>query len=118
MGEVLSARLERGALHWRTRMGRKTAVRYLDTLAVALRPQGWRFIKLYRPVPVPLLRVYANGAEDVGIVVSVLATPGGTWGYHEASRGRRGYLAPCGDAKSAAEVVGDLLKHRMYPATW
>lgn len=42
----------------------------------------------------------------------------GTWGYHEARRGRRGYLAPCGDAKAAAEVVDELLKHRMYPSTW
>lgn len=118
MGEVLSRRMERSMLVWRTRMGRKTAVRYLDTLAVALQPRGWRFVKLYRPAPLPLLRVYANGAEDVGIVVSVLATPGGTWGYHDAPRGRRGYLFPCGDAKSAAEVVDDLLKHRMYPSTW
>ncbi|MFB4307179.1 hypothetical protein [Actinomadura sp. GTD37] len=28
------------------------------------------------------------------------------------------YLAPCGDAKAAAEQVEDLLKHRMYPDTW
>ncbi|TDC93064.1 hypothetical protein [Actinomadura sp. 7K507] len=116
MGEVLRA--ERAILLLRTRTGRKTTIRYLDTLAVALRPQGWRFVKLYRPAPIPLLRVYANGTEEIGIVVSVLATPGGTWGYHEARRGRRGYLSPCGDAKAAAEVVDGLLKHRMYPSTW
>jgi hypothetical protein len=116
VGEVLN--LERGVLLWRTRMGRKTAVRYLDVLSVALRPKGWRFIKLYRPAPTPLLRVYACGPEEIGIMVSVLAVPGGAWGYHEAPRGRRGYLAPCGDAKAAAEVVDGLLKHRMYPSTW
>lgn len=44
--------------------------------------------------------------------------PGGAWGYHDAERGRRGYLAPCGDAKAAAEQVEDLLKHRMFPGTW
>lgn len=116
MGEVLS--LERSALYWRTRLGRATAVRYLDVLSVALRPQGWRFIKVYRPATIPLLWVYANGGEGVGVVVSVLAVPGGAWAYHDARRGRRGHLCPCGDAKAAAEVVGGLLKHRMYPATW
>lgn len=115
MGEVLNSR---SVLCWRTRLGRATAVRYLDTLSVALQPQGWRFVKLYRPAPLPMLRVYALGAEEVGIVVSVLAVPGGMWGYHDARRGRRGYLCSCGDAKSAAEVVGDLLKHRLYPSTW
>ncbi|GAA0601904.1 hypothetical protein [Actinomadura livida] len=116
MGEMLN--VERGVLLCRTRMGRKTAVRHLDVLSVALRPRGWRFVKLYRPAPIPLLRVYANGAEEIGIMVSVLAIPGGAWGYHEAQRGRRGYLAPCGDAKAAAEVVDELLTHRMYPSTW
>jgi hypothetical protein len=92
VGEVLN--LERGVLLWRTRMGRKTAVRYLDVLSVALRPKGWRFIKLYRPAPTPLLRVYACGPEEIGIMVSVLAVPGGAWGYHEAPRGRRGIPRP------------------------
>ncbi|TDD85353.1 hypothetical protein E1293_11225 [Actinomadura darangshiensis] len=118
MGQVLSPQMERSVLYWRTRLGRATAVRYLDALSVALRPQGWRFIKYYRPAPLPLLRVYAIGAEEIGIVVSVLAVPGGRWGYHEARRGRRGYLCPCGDTTAAAEVVGDLLKHLMYPSTW
>lgn len=85
---------------------------------MTLGPQGRRFVKLYRPTPIPLLRVYANGDVEVAIMVSVLATPGGMWGYHDAPRGRRGYLFPCGDVKSAAEVVGDLLRHRMYPSTW
>jgi hypothetical protein len=117
VGQVLSPHMERSLLYWRTRWGRATAVRYLETLSVALRPQGWRFVKLYRPAPVPLLWVYANLAEEAGVAVSALAVPGDTWAYHEARRGRRGYLCPCGDAKAAAEVVGDLLKQRMYPST-
>ncbi|MFA1549175.1 hypothetical protein [Actinomadura chokoriensis] len=116
MGQVLN--LERSALYWRTRLGRATAVRYLDALSVALGPQGWRFVKFYGPAPIPLLRVYANGPGEVGIVVSALVVPGGRWAYHEARRGRGGYLGPCGDAESAAGVVGDILKHRMYPSTW
>ncbi|NDU74205.1 hypothetical protein GWI34_16410 [Actinomadura sp. DSM 109109] len=83
-----------------------------------LRPQGWRFVKLYRPAPVPLLRVYANGTEEVAIEVSALPVPGGAWAYHDARLGRRGYLHPCGDAGAAAEVIGHLLKHRMFPSTW
>ncbi|MFI0405344.1 hypothetical protein [Actinomadura sp. 3N508] len=120
MGEVLSIRAERLLLWWRTRMGRETAMDYLDALAMALRPQGWRFVGYYRSeeflVPLPLLWVYANGAEDIGVVVSVLATPGGTWAYHEAARGRRGYLYPCGDAIVAAAVIDDLLRQRMCTA--
>lgn len=87
------------------------------------RPRGWRVVRLYHPeefaIPVPLLWVYAGGASDhVGVAVSVLATSGGTWAYHEAQRGRRGYLFPCGDAKAAADQVDNLLKHRMFPGTW
>lgn len=67
----------------------------------------------------PLLWVYAGGLDDgVGLGVVVLAVPGGAWAYHGAERGRRGYLAPCGDAKAAAGQVEDLLKHRMFPGTW
>ncbi|TMR05420.1 hypothetical protein ETD83_06890 [Actinomadura soli] len=120
MGEVLSARTERLLLRWRTRMGRETAMEYLDALVMALRPKGWRFVGYYRSeeflVPLPLLWVYANGVEDLGIVVSVLATPGGTWAYHEAPRGRRGYLYPCDDVAAAAAVIDDLLRHRVYAA--
>jgi hypothetical protein len=90
-------------------------------LAVALAPRGWRLVRLYRAqdFPVPLLWVYAGGLDDgVGLGVVVLAVPGGAWAYHDAERGRRGYLAPCGDAKAAAGQVEDLLKHRMFPGTW
>lgn len=114
---------ERYRLSLRTRLGRDLAVRNLELLAVALRQRGWRYVRLYRkeefPVPVPLLWVYASGAaDDVGIVVSVLATRGGSWGYYEARRGRGGFLFPCGDAKSAAETIDRLLKHKMFPGPW
>ncbi|MFA1549318.1 hypothetical protein [Actinomadura chokoriensis] len=93
MGEVraLAVRAERHLLRWRTRRGDETATRYLDELAAALAPQGWRFVKFYRreefPVPVPLLWVHARATKDVGIVVSVLAVPGRAWAYHDAQRG-------------------------------
>lgn len=125
MGELrpLNVQAERYLLRWRTRRGRDTATRYLELLAVALRPKGWRIVRLYHAeefaMPVPLLWVYAGGtSEHVGVAVSVLATSGGTWAYHEAQRGRRGYLFPCGDAKAAADQVDNLLKHRMFPGTW
>lgn len=119
---TLSVQAERQVLRLRTRLGRRTTTRYLDALAVALQARGWRFIKLYRPkefpTPLPMLWVHAGIAKEVGIVVSVRATPGGTWGYYEALRGRQGYLWPCGDAKSAAEQIDLLLKHQMFPGTW
>ncbi|MEU8118166.1 hypothetical protein AB0C21_05605 [Spirillospora sp. NPDC049024] len=124
MGEVraVAALAERHLLRWRTRRGHETAARYLDELAAVLAPQGWRFVKFYRreefPVPVPLLWIHARGTKDVGIVVSVLATPGGAWAYHDAQRGRHGYLCPCGDVKKAAAQIDLLLKHRLFPSTW
>ncbi|TDE20928.1 hypothetical protein [Actinomadura sp. 6K520] len=124
MGEVraLAVRAERHLLRWRTRRGHGTAARYLDDLAAALAPRGWRFKKFYRreefPVPVPLLWVHARATKDIGIVVSVLATPGRTWAYHEAQWGRRGYLCLCGDAEAAAAQIDRLLKHRLFPSTW
>ena len=124
MGEVraLIVRAERRLLRWRTRRGHRTAARYLDDLATALAPQGWRFKKFYRreefAVPVPLLWVHAQATKDVGIVVSVLATPGRTWAYHEAQWGRRGYLCLCGDPEAAAVQIDRLLKHRLFPSTW
>ncbi|QKW33286.1 hypothetical protein HUT06_03950 [Actinomadura sp. NAK00032] len=106
----------------RTRLSRRTTIGYLDALAVALQPQGWRFVKFYRPeefpTPLPMLWVHAGFSKEVGIVVSVRATPGGTWGYYETLRGRQGYLCPCGDAKSAAEQIDLFLKHQMFPSTW
>jgi hypothetical protein len=124
VGEVrdLTVRAERYLLRWRTRLGHQTATRHLDDLAVALAPQGWRFVKFYRreefPVPAPLLWIHASGTKDVGIVVSVLAVSGGAWAYHDAQRGRRGYLCPCGDSETAAAQIDRLLKHRLFPATW
>ncbi|WP_344269254.1 hypothetical protein [Actinomadura napierensis] len=94
-------------------------MRYLEHLSVAVRMDGWRCVKLYRderfPVSAPLLWVYASGvAEDVGVVVEVRAVPGNGWAYYERSR----YLFRCGDVNAAAERVGRLLRHRMFPATW
>ncbi|RFS85975.1 hypothetical protein D0T12_04870 [Actinomadura spongiicola] len=114
-------------LRLRTHLGRSTAVRYLDTLSAALKPLGYRAIRLYRPeefpVPValpalwePFLWVYVPGPHShVGTVVSARAVSGGMWAYHEAQRGRFGYLSPCGDVKAAADQTDKLLKHRMFP---
>lgn len=122
MGQVrpLVLRAERHMLRVRTCFGRPTAVRYLDLLAVALQPKGYRVLRLYRPeefpVSLPLLWVFASGPDDhVGVLVNVRAVPGRMWAYHEAQRGRFGYLAPCGDVKAAADQADRLLKHRMYP---
>lgn len=107
-------------LRWRTLMGEEAAVGNLELLVVALKPRGWRCVELYEKAeygfPMPLLWVYASGAaEDVGAVVTVRATAGGTWGYFEAGKGRGGFLAPCGNAEVAAERVDRLLKYRMFP---
>lgn len=114
---------ERHMLRLRTRWQRATAIRHLDLLAAALKPRGYRCIKLYRtdefPFPLSLLWVFACGPEDhVGVALSVEATPGGTWGYYDAVRGRHGFLSPCGDTKAAAERVDSILKHRMFPGSW
>ncbi|MEU8801288.1 hypothetical protein [Spirillospora sp. NPDC048819] len=117
----MSAQVEQCVLRWRTHRGGATAERFLSVLAVALEPRGWRLVRLYRAqgFPLPLLWVYAGGPYNhVGLGVVVLAVSGRAWGYHDAERGRRGYLAPCGDVKAAAEQVEDLLKHRMFPGTW
>ncbi|GAA1812762.1 hypothetical protein GCM10009735_52800 [Actinomadura chokoriensis] len=122
MGEVrpLTVRAERHMLRVRTRLGRSTAVRYLDLLAVALKPKGYRFVWLYRPdefpISLPLLWVCAVGPDGhVGLVVSARVVAGGAWAYHEAQGGRYGYLFPCGDVLAAAEQADKLLKHKMYP---
>jgi hypothetical protein len=102
-------------------------VRYLDTLSAALKPLGYRPVRLYRPeefpVPVtlptlwePFLWVYVPGPySHVGTVVNARAVANQMWAYHEAQRGRYGYLSPCGDVKAAAEEIDKLLKQRMYP---
>lgn len=121
MGQVRLLNAERHVLRWRTLRGGATAERHLSLLAVALEPRGWRLVRLYRSqgFPLPVLWVYASGPDDhVGLGVLALTVPGGAWAYHAAERGRRGYLAPCGDAKAAADQVDALLKHRMFPGTW
>ncbi|WP_147339414.1 hypothetical protein [Actinomadura spongiicola] len=114
-------------LRLRTRLGRSTAACYLDTLSAALKPLGYRSVRLYRPeecpTPValpmlwePLLWVYVSSPHShVGTVVNARAVANQMWAYHEARRGRRGYLSPCGDVKAAAEEIDKLLKHRMFP---
>ncbi|GGU97062.1 hypothetical protein GCM10010182_11480 [Actinomadura cremea] len=125
MGRVRSLNVHVGwrVPPWSTRRNHATAVRYLDLLAVALKPKGYRCIRLYRadelPVSLSLLWVCAYGPNDhVGVAVGVRAIRGGMWGYYEAARGRRGYLSPCGDSQEAAEQVDSLLKHRMFPGSW
>ena len=110
-------------LRWRTRLGRSTAIRNLDLLAVALQTRSYRFVKLYQadefPTRPPVLWVFAFGPDDhARVAVTVQAVPGGGWAYYEAGRGRHGYLSPCGDTKQAADQVEAVLKHRMFPATW
>ncbi|MFI0410576.1 hypothetical protein [Actinomadura sp. 3N508] len=119
----LNVRAERYVLRWRTRLGRRTAVRYLDLLDGAVTSKGYRCVKLYQveevPTWPPLLWVFAFSPSDhVKVVVRVRATPGGAWGYYEAGRGRCGYLSGCGDLEHAAGQVDAILRHRMFPATW
>lgn len=119
----LNAPAGRHLLRWRTRLGRSTAIRDLDLLAVALQARSYRFVKLYQadefPGRPPLLWVFAFGLDDhVRVAVGVQAVRGGGWAYYEAGRGGRGYLSPCGDTERAADQVDGLLKHRMFPSTW
>lgn len=101
-------------LEWRTLRNPDVAVAFLDALAPELERRGWRCVKTYEPevIPVrtPLLRVY--GAR-LAVTLCVAALPGGGWGYHEASRGRAGFLCPCGDpAGWTAEIVDRFLRER------
>ncbi|MFI0482106.1 hypothetical protein [Actinomadura sp. 9N215] len=95
-------------LKWHTERNRDTAIRYLDALALTLERNGWRCVKTYTPdvVPVhtPLLRVYGTGSAV--LTINVMAVPGRRWAYHEASRGRTGYLCDCGaDLKDITHVI-------------
>lgn len=124
MGQMrpLAAQATTYVLRWQARRGRRTAEGNLDLLALALRRRGWHTVRLYRtpefPIPLPLLWVYAGGPHDhAGLAVSALPVQGGGWGYHDARRGRRGYLGPCHDTEAAAEQVESLLEHRMLPDT-
>ncbi|MEU5990628.1 hypothetical protein ABZ806_16790 [Spirillospora sp. NPDC047418] len=119
----LNVQAGRNLSRWRTRLGRTTAIRNLDLLAVAVQTKSYRCIKLYQAAEVPsrppLLWVFAFGPNDhVRLAVTVHATPGRGWAYYEAGRGRRSYISPCSDAKHAADQVDALLKHRMFPSTW
>ncbi|MFI0479531.1 hypothetical protein [Actinomadura sp. 9N215] len=119
----LNVQAGRHLLWWRTRLGRTTAIRHLDLLAVTITPKGYRCIKVYQAEEFPtrpaLLWVLAFSPDRyVRVPVTVRATPGKTWAYYEAGRGRRGYLCPCGDIERAADEVDGLLKHRMFPSTW
>lgn len=52
---------------------------------------------------------------EVAVTVCVLAVPGGLWGFHEAARGRGGFLCYCGgDVKHAAQVVDRFLRDRSH----
>ncbi|TDC00993.1 hypothetical protein [Actinomadura bangladeshensis] len=71
----------RHLLRWRTRLGRATATRNLDLLAVAVQAKGYRHIKLYQagelPTRPPVLWVFAFGPDDhVRAAVTVCATSG------------------------------------------
>ncbi|SNR28558.1 hypothetical protein [Actinomadura mexicana] len=125
MGSLRSLIVQAGGrlLWWRTRLGRATAILYLELLAAAIESRGYRCVKHYQaddlPTWVPLLLVLAFSPDDhVRLTVSVHAMPGRTWAYYEAERGGRGYLSPCGDTERAADQVDALLKHRMFPSTW
>ncbi|MFI0404856.1 hypothetical protein [Actinomadura sp. 3N508] len=119
----LNVRAGRHLLWWRTRLGRATAIHYLDELAMTVTPMGYRCIKLYQVDEFPrrpvLLWVLAFGPDrHARVPVIVRATPGGNWAYYDAGRGRHGYLCPCGDVEHAAAELDGLLKHRMFPSTW
>jgi hypothetical protein len=125
MGSLRALNVRAGGrlLRWRTGLGRTTAIRNLDLLAVAVQAKNYRYVKLYQagefPDRPPVLRVFAFGPDDhVHLAVTVHATPGRGWAYYEAGRGRHGPLSPCGDTKHAADQVDALLKHRMFPSTW
>lgn len=115
MGQASLTQVRRVArvryLNWRTAWNRDTAARYLETLALVLERSGWRCVRTYHPevvpVRVPLLRVYGG---EMAVTLCVLALPGGAWGFHEAARGRGGFLCHCGD--DAAEAVGRFLRDR------
>ncbi|GAA4303214.1 hypothetical protein BJY14_004663 [Actinomadura luteofluorescens] len=119
----LIVRAGRHLLRWRDRLGRATAILYLELLAAAIETRGYRCVKHYQtddlPTWRPLLLVLAFSPDDhVRLTVSVRATPGRNWAFYEAGRGRRGYLSPCDDTERAADQVDALLKHRMFPSTW
>ena len=101
-------------LRWRTNRNHDVVLRCLDALAFALESGGWRCVKTYHaeitPVRIPLLRVY--GAA-VTTTLCVMALPGGRWGFHDAPRGRGGFLCHCeDDIQAAAQVIDRFLRER------
>ena len=52
----LNVQAGRHMLRWRTRLGRSTAIRNLDLLAVALQAKSYRFVKLYQADEPPPVR--------------------------------------------------------------
>ncbi len=98
----------------RARLGRATAVRYLDVLSVALRPHGWRFVKLYRPAPTAGVRARGRGGRDSGERAGKPLASGAITRRGGAAR----LPVPVRRREGAAEVVDGLLKHRLYPSTW
>lgn len=102
-------------LMWRTQRNGDIAVHHLDRLAHALERYGWRCVKVYCPevVPVrmPLLRVYGEGRAAT--TLNAVIVPGGRWAFHEASRGRGGFLCHCGgDIEAAARLIDGFLRDR------
>jgi hypothetical protein len=102
-------------LQWRTDRNRETAIHHLDLLAHALEDNDWRCVKTYTPrtIPVrtPLLRAY--NANHTVLTLNVLAVPGGGWAYHEAARGRGGFLCHCGgDINQTVHLINHYFRDR------
>lgn len=111
--------VERHITRCRTRVAHNTALRYLDSLAVALDTAGRRCVRLYRPAGLPLscpvLRVYAPAVKGVEIWIYVRVEPDGRWSFHEAlhGRGADSHLHPCIEVEDAAEYISRILKERI-----
>lgn len=111
--------VERHITRCRTRVAHNTALRYLDSLAVALDTAGRRSVRLYRPAGLPLscpvLRVYAAVVKGIEIWIYVRAEPDCRWSFHEALhvRGSDSHLHTCNEVEEAAEYIGRILKERI-----
>ncbi|WP_242892270.1 hypothetical protein [Actinomadura litoris] len=119
-GYEVRRRLRSRYLRWRTEQHRETVIQYLEELAPVLEELGWRCVRTYRPeiarVGQPLLRIHGEG---VVTTLNVLAVPKGGWGFHEAAKGRGGFLFPCGgDIAHAAQVVDRFLRAREEDVRW
>ncbi|MBO2459251.1 hypothetical protein [Actinomadura violacea] len=99
------------------------AVRHLERLALASERRGYRGVKLYpdrsSALPIPTLLFFARGPqEDVWILATAKAVPGGGWAYFDVSRDPWFRFAGCRDAVAAADRVAALMQHEMYPETF